>query len=119
MAQEKPLGMARIRMTREGQHSERERETASPQEGAGTWASSDYSFTLQAVMEMKQSIGELTQAVRTLNDTTKAHGDKLDKISHRLYAASAVIVVLTGIAVFVLDKIWDTLVAALKMAGSG
>lgn len=86
-----------------------------PQDVAGF--DRDHSFTLQAIMEMQRSLGELTQAVKTLTDTTKIHGDKIEKISHRVYAAGAVIVVLLGIGTFFLDKIWDTLAAIVKVSG--
>src|SRR5208337_3236290 len=67
----------------------------------------DYSFTLQAVIELKGSVGELKEAVRRLQGDSQSQGTKLDSISHRIYAASAIILLLLGAIGWVLDKIWD------------
>lgn len=71
---------------------------------------SDYSFTLQAVLELQKAVGQLQEAVGTLKEQGKQHSEKLEKISLRIYAASAVLIVLGGIISFLLNKGVDLLV---------
>ncbi len=100
------------REQREGGQSPPQR----PAEGApSSYPGSDYSFTLQAVFEMKGTLGELTQAIRSLTEQVKDNDTKLDKISHRVYAAAAVVTVLTAISAFVLSRIWEFVVAGGKL----
>jgi hypothetical protein len=61
---------------------------------------SDYSFILQGVFDIQKSIGKLEQAVQILMDQQKAHGEKLDKLSHRFTAAVAVIAFLGVLLTF-------------------
>jgi hypothetical protein len=51
----------------------------------------DYSFTLQAIMEMQKSVGKLTEAVESLKEQTRGHGHKLDQIGKDVHAAKVVI----------------------------
>src|SRR2546425_492681 len=85
-----------------------------PEGTPSSYPGSDYSFTLQSVMEMQKSVGQLIQAVTTLTETSKKHDEKIDKISHRVYAASVVIAIFTAIGAFLLNKIADAVIAALK-----
>ena len=73
----------------------------------------DHSWVLQTVMELQKSTGQLTQAVKTLTDQSKEQGKKLDSISHRVYAATAVVTVIGGILYFVLNRMWDQIASAL------
>ncbi len=76
-----------------------------------------HSWILQAVMEMQVSIGQLTQAVNTLTTQSKEQKDKLDSISHRIYAGTAVLGILIAILLFVLNKIpWKAALAFLNSA---
>lgn len=71
----------------------------------------DYAvFTVQTVIEMQKSIGQLHEAVTTLKEQSKQHGEKLDKISHTIYAATAVLLVLGTISGFLLNKGVDLLI---------
>ena len=75
----------------------------------------DYSFTLQAVMELQKSTGQLKESIDQLRKAVEGHGDQLNTISHRLYAAAVVIAVLIALGAFFLDKMWDTLVELFKL----
>jgi hypothetical protein len=90
------------------------RETTTPSRFPETtpqvYPGSDYSFTLQAVLELQKSVGQLQEAVSTLKDQAKQHSDKLEKISLRIYAATAVLVVLGSIIGFLLNKGVDLLI---------
>jgi hypothetical protein len=54
--------------------------------------SSDYSY-LETVMTMHTNLGQLTEAVNSLKDQSKGHGEELKSISKDLHAAKAVIAV--------------------------
>ena len=73
----------------------------------------DHSWVLQTIMELGKSNGQLIQAVNTLTDQSKEQSKKLDSISHRVYAAGVVLVVIGGILYFILDRMWDQIVSAL------
>ena len=77
----------------------------------------DHSFLLQAMMENQRTLGEVKNAVDNLQSTVGEHGRKIERISHIVYAAGAVLIVISGIATFVIDKIWDHLVALLRVSG--
>ena len=47
-------------------------------------ASSNHDFTLQAVYEMRGSLGDLTAKVDRLINDVKGHGDKIDKVRMKL-----------------------------------
>ena len=70
----------------------------------------------ETVMQMQKSMGELTSSVAQLKTTSADQSTKLDKISHRMYAAGAVITVLMGLGGFFLSKIWDGVFMLLKVA---
>ena len=73
----------------------------------------DHSWVLQTIMELQKSTGQLTQAVNTLTDQSKQQGKKLDSISHRVYAAAAVVTTIGGILYFVVSRMWDQVASAL------
>jgi len=75
----------------------------------------DYSFTLQAIMEMQKTIGGLSEAVGTLKNLTEKQGEKLDKISHRIYAATVVITIALPILAFLANLVAPTVLAALHL----
>jgi len=73
---------------------------------------SDYSFTLQAVLEVQRSLGKLENAIINLADQSQKHGDKLDKLSHKISMAqggvwviAALIAGLGSAVAFLLNKI--------------
>lgn len=63
----------------------------------------DYSFTLQAIMEMQKTLGGLSSDIRHLTDTVKEHDGKIDKLSHKVYAATAIVTVLWAIALAAIE----------------
>lgn len=75
-------------------------QTAPPQE----YVLSDHSsFILQAILDMKNTLGELKQAVKTLTEESQRNNTKLDKISHKIFAAEAIgalLVILGGWAIY-------------------
>jgi hypothetical protein len=65
-----------------------------------SYPGSDYSFLLQGIFDIQKSIGKLEQAVQTLTDQQKEQGKKLDGLSHKIYAAVVVLVLIGGILTF-------------------
>ncbi len=51
-------------------------------------------------MEMQKNVGGLTEAVKGLQADGKETRNKLDSLSHKMYAATAIIIVLGGLASF-------------------
>jgi hypothetical protein len=83
----------------------------------------DHSFTLQAIMELKGSVGKIeatleanTRAIEKLDAKLDKIEEKLSGATHRIYAAGAVLTVLVGIGAFVVDKAWDVAVTASHVA---
>ena len=58
-------------------------------------------------MQMQKSLGELHADVRHLKATTDNQSTKLDRISHVIFAAGAVLAVVLAFACFLLNKVWD------------
>lgn len=80
----------------------------------------DHSFTLQAVMELKGSLGELTGTVKSLNASVEALSKKLDKmddklsgVTHKLYAAGVVLAIALATGGFLVNKAWDMMAAQI------
>lgn len=91
-----------------------------PQSVPGYGAGGDHSFTLQAIMELQRSAGEITQALRSLEKTvgkfdTRLDGAeaKLSGVTHKIYAAGAVLTILVGVGAFIVDKAWDVMVKGI------
>ena len=74
----------------------------------------DHSFTLQAIMELQKSVGQLTEAVNTTRSSLDKQGEHLGKIeekisgiTHKLYAAGVVLAIGLAVGGFLLNKSWD------------
>lgn len=74
----------------------------------------DHSFTLQALMELQRSTGELSAAIRSTTDAIEKLDakvdrleDKLSGVTHKIYAAGVVLAILVAVGAFVVDKAWD------------
>jgi hypothetical protein len=77
----------------------------------------DYSFTLQAVMELQKTVGGLTSNVAALQRDSEKQGDKLNKISHQIASARTALVIIgialsgmIGILSFVANKLADVVI---------
>ena len=73
-------------------------------------------WLMESVMQMQQSIGELKATVHHLTTASDKQSAKLDSISHRIYAAGAVITLVIAVGGFFLSKIWDGVFTLLKAA---
>jgi hypothetical protein len=73
-------------------------------------------WLIEAIMQLQQSISKLETKVDHLTAASDKQGTKLDSISHRMYAAGAVLAVVLSILGFFLNKIWDGVFMLLKAA---
>jgi hypothetical protein len=80
----------------------------------------EHSFTLQMVTQLHGSVGELKAEVRGLLKQAETQETKLDKISHQISNARAVIIVVSilisgclGVFAFLANKLWDLAVKHL------
>jgi hypothetical protein len=58
----------------------------------------------ESVMQMQQAIGELKATVGHLKTASDKQGEKLDTISHRVYAAGVVVTLALGVVGFFLEQ---------------
>jgi len=80
----------------------------------------DHSFTLQAIMELQKSTGQLTSCVESLKENIDKQDKKLDNIegtlsaiTHKIYAATAILAILVVIGGFIVNKSWDLMINQL------
>lgn len=89
---------------------ERSRESTPPRLPDTTpqvYPGQNYDFILQSVFEMQKTLGQVTQAVNTLTEQQKTFASKLEKISHQVYAAIAILVLVGAILTFFAKGIND------------
>jgi uncharacterized phage infection (PIP) family protein YhgE len=75
----------------------------------------DHSFTLQSIMEVQRSIGQLTEAINqlgrsieTLDTRTKSVEEQIAKVNTRLAIAAAILALLLAVGGYIVDKVWDS-----------
>ncbi len=76
----------------------------------------DYSFTLQAVMELQKSVGQLTAKFDEFDKKLDRQTDKLDGLGRQIYAAWAVLIVFTVIGGFLINHLWGPISNMLAQA---
>jgi len=69
--------------------------------------SGDYTYTVEIVMRMQETMGRLTEAVDTLKTKQSDQTKKLEKLSQQMYAAIVLVVVFGGIITFFAKSIND------------
>lgn len=77
-------------------------------------------LTLQTLMEIKESIGELKADIKSANEKISSLETKVDKIetcistvTHKMYAAGVVLAIVLAIGGFVASKSWDIVAAEI------
>ncbi len=78
----------------------------SPSDGAPSYSVSN-ALVVESLMQIQKSLGLLIAQVETLKDSSGKQEQKLDRLSHAVYAASAVVAVLAALGGFLLNKVWD------------
>ena len=81
----------------------------------------DHSFTVQVVMELQKSVGQMDVKIGRLIDDVKEQGSSLDEIKHQASfikgGIAAAVIFITGIVAAVswmLSAKWDTVIAAIN-----
>lgn len=81
------------------------------------YVSSDHSFTLQTIMELQKSNGQLTTAIDSLKEVIEKQDKKLNTIddtvtgvTKKIYAATVVLAILVCVGGFIVNKSWDMMV---------
>jgi hypothetical protein len=64
-------------------------------------------------MEMQKSIGQILESIQGLREETKSHGQKLERFEKIVYAAGTIGTVVVVVGAFLINKLWDPVVAAL------
>jgi uncharacterized membrane protein affecting hemolysin expression len=72
--------------------------------------SGDYSYILEIVMNMQLSVGKLIEAVDGLKTKQAEQAKKVDRLSHQIYAAIVVLVLIGAILTFFAKSINDTII---------
>lgn len=85
----------------------------------------DHSFTLQAIMDIQKSNGQLTEAVSSLRLSIDKLDSKLDRVegtvsgvTHKIYAAGVVLAILVALGGFMVNKAWDLMVKQVQIIDS-
>lgn len=74
------------------------------------------SWVVESMMQVQQSIGKLEAKVDQLTSASDKQSTKIDKISHIIFAAGAVLAVILTVGGFFLNKIWDGIFVLIKAA---
>ncbi len=78
------------------------------------YPATEHSWTLQTVFELQKTVGQLTQAVSTLTEQQRGFSAKLDRISHQMYAAIAILLLIGAILTFFSKGINDIIVHSIE-----
>jgi hypothetical protein len=101
-----------------GQGQPDEQKSVAPQRFADTtpqvFPGSDYSFTLQAVMELQSKVAQLTEAVSNLSKKVEKHDEKLDHATKVIYAAGVVLTIAMVVGGWVVNRVADVAVEIFK-----
>jgi hypothetical protein len=77
--------------------------------------SGDYTYTVEIVMRMQETMGRLSEAVDNLKEGQKEQRTKLEQIGKQIYAGIVVIVLIGGVLGFFANSI-NNLLARLIQA---
>lgn len=76
----------------------------------------DWSWSLQMLMELQKTVGELSQRVDTLTKQSERHDRILNQISHRIYAVVVVLTIIGAVLLWLLNAVSDEIVTVVKEA---
>lgn len=66
-----------------------------------SFPSGDYSYVLEIVMKMQDTVSQLKEAVTSLKEQSKTHGEKLDQIGKDVHAAKVTMGVVGGLIIII------------------
>jgi hypothetical protein len=77
----------------------------------------DRGYIAEQLSQIQHTLGGLREAVDGLKTSSRTHGEKLERINKIIFAAGVVLIIVLSVGGFILNKIWDALIAALVTAG--
>jgi len=80
-------------------------------EGAPSYPSQNYDFMLQAVFDMKGTLGELKRSIEQLTEASKEHDKQLRHVGKIIYAGGVLLPILGVIGMWVIGKLWEFVIA--------
>ena len=86
-------------------------------EDAAAWSGTDHSFTLQAVMQLTEATGGLTNAVETLSDQVRQQERTIRWMARVLWMAGGALLVLTPMAGWLIKHRFDEILSVLAKGG--
>ena len=92
------------------QTSSDELPSSRPQVVPHTYGSSDHSFTLQAVIEMQKTLGELTSNIQALTKSVESNKSKVDDLvqwKNMILGGAITIGAIVTMLAFGIAKTWD------------
>jgi hypothetical protein len=91
-----------------------------PQAVSSTWMAECLMQLQNSIGKMESSFGHLKESpesnFKRLQDSTDKQSAKVDRLSHIIYAAAAVLALLVAVGSFLVNKAWDPLIAVLTKA---
>ena len=78
-----------------------------------------HSFLLQAMFEVKGSLGQLTEAVTTLQGESKTQRDKIDGLKHLVSVALAVVTLAVVFLGWLLSTFKDEILEVIRSSSGG
>ena len=93
--------------------------------GPPTNVGADHSFTLQAIMDLAKSMGQVVESINGMSkriDDLSGRIEKLEEkvssITHKLYAAGIVMAISVAVGGFVINKASDLAVGVINKAAT-
>jgi hypothetical protein len=71
----------------------------------------DRGYIAESLGQIQHTLGGLREAVDSLKAASHSHGEKLERINKIMFTSGVVLVIILSIGGFILDKMWDILVA--------
>ena len=85
--------------------------------------SQDHSFTLQLIMELQRSVGQVSESLAQIHRDTSRIESRLDKLDSSMSsvkttitAAGIVLAIIIAISSFFVDKAWDSVVSHIDIS---
>ena len=95
----------------------------SPSRSTPAVTNQDHSFTLQMIMELQRSIGQLSESVAQIHRDTGKIETRLDKIDASMSSvkttitvAGIVLTIIIAISGFFVDKVWDSVASHIDIS---
>jgi hypothetical protein len=86
-----------------------------PETTPQTYPSMGYDFVLQGVFDLKGSVSKLEKAVELLESSVSEQKKEIQSVKRTLQLATGAFVVLSALATFFGNRLWDTLMDVTEL----